>query len=398
MGVYQLISPITALSFSLCSAAYQTAISKLVAERSVKKGQHVTDPILAGFLFTLPLSLLCCVLLYHFAPFLSECFLHEKRTAELLKIFALSIPFCSAHSCINGYFYGKKNATVPALIQIFEQLVRVSCVFLLASMAKQNGTVPLTIAVAGITVSEVASFLLVAIVYRRILPNEPKNKEHRQINSTLKSLLAMAMPLTANRLVLNILQSIEAVSIPDRLRIYGHSSSEALRIYGVLNGMAMPFLFFPNALIGSLSVLLLPMISEQQASGNQQQIKKATHRTVKYCLCMGFVCLALFFCIGPIAGTYVFHSQLAGYFIRTLGFICPFLYLDITLSSILQGLGMVGKIFFANTFCLFLRLLFVFFLVPKIGISGYLWGLLVSQIVLSLLLLWFVKDYEKQHT
>ena len=45
-------------------------------------------------------------------------------------------------------------------------------------------------------------------------------------------------------------------------------------------------------------------------------------------------------------GTELFHSELAGHFIVTLGFICPFLYLDTTLSSILQGLGMAGRIFF----------------------------------------------------
>ena len=41
-------------------------------------------------------------------------------------------------------------------------------------------------------------------------------------------------------------------------------------------------------------------------------------------------------------GTELFHSELAGHFIVTLGFICPFLYLDTTLSSILQGLGTVS--------------------------------------------------------
>ena len=31
------------------------------------------------------------------------------------------------HACINGYFYGKKKASVPALTQLLEQLARVSC-------------------------------------------------------------------------------------------------------------------------------------------------------------------------------------------------------------------------------------------------------------------------------
>ena len=69
------------------------------------------------------------------------------------------------------------------------------------------------------------------------------------------------------------------------------------------------------------------------------------------------------------------------------------MYLDITLSSILQGLGMAGEIFVSNVLCLALRLGFVFFLVPRLGITGYLWGILTSQILLSLLLLLFAKKH-----
>lgn len=55
----------------------------------------------------------------------------------------------------------------------------------------------------------------------------------------------MALPLTANRIVLNILQSIEAVSIPQKLLLYGYDTTTALSVYGVLTGMAMPMIFFP---------------------------------------------------------------------------------------------------------------------------------------------------------
>ena len=36
MGIYQLISPVIALSFSLTAAGYQTAVSKLTAELATK--------------------------------------------------------------------------------------------------------------------------------------------------------------------------------------------------------------------------------------------------------------------------------------------------------------------------------------------------------------------------
>ena len=37
MGIYQLLSPVLSLSFSLTAAGYQTAISKLVAEQAATR-------------------------------------------------------------------------------------------------------------------------------------------------------------------------------------------------------------------------------------------------------------------------------------------------------------------------------------------------------------------------
>ena len=45
--------------------------------------------------------------------------------APLLFVLAFIFPFCGVTSTINGYFYGKNNAKIPAVTQIIEQLVRV---------------------------------------------------------------------------------------------------------------------------------------------------------------------------------------------------------------------------------------------------------------------------------
>ena len=75
---------------------------------------------------------------------------------------------------------------------------------------------------------------------------------------------------------------MESVSIPAGLRSYGYDNATALSVYGVLTGMAFPMIFFPNALTGSVSVMLLPMISECYARGDDQGIRRAVLRTVKY--------------------------------------------------------------------------------------------------------------------
>lgn len=393
MGIYQLLSPILSLSFSLTAAGYQTAISKLVAEQAATRKHPSLQPLVTGLSISLPLSLVCNAALYFLADPISVALLQESRTASMLRILSFSIPFSAVHSCINGYFYGIKKAGIPAGAQLLEQVARVGCVYIISGWCLSNGmALSIDVAVLGLTIGEFLSMLMTIAAIRSCGADG-----HRQTEFPLYGkLLSMALPLTANRIVLNLLQSIESVSIPAQLRNYGYDTVTSLSVYGVFTGMAMPFIFFPNALTSSVAVLLLPIISENYALGNMEAVKKATIRTVKYCGLMGLCCMGGFVLLGRWAGTALFNSPLAGYFITTLGFICPFLYLDTTLSSILQGLGLAAHIFVINVLCLLIRLGFVFLAVPRFGISGYLWGLLVSQLTLGILYLGCLSHFLKK--
>lgn len=411
MGLYQLLSPVLSLSFSLTAAGYQTAISKLVAEQTAKSKKISLGPMAAGLTISLPLSLLCNAAVYFGADFIAALLLQEPRTASMLRILSFSIPMSAVHACVNGHFYGIKKAGIPAASQLLEQIARVGCVFLVSGQSLGAGKTPsISVAVLGLTMGELCSMLfsLAAMWQSPGAAVSLLHPAHRARQSLLpqsglsagsglyRGLLSMALPLTANRIVLNLLQSVESVSIPARLRLYGYDNTTALSVYGVLTGMAMPFIFFPNALTSSVAVLLLPVISENYALGNYRAVKSATLKTVKYCGIMGVFCMAGFLFLGRWAGTVLFDSPLAGYFITTLGFICPFLYLDTTLSSILQGLGKAGHIFVMNVICLLIRLAFVFLAVPRFGITGYLWGLLASQLALGVLYLTVLGRFLKK--
>jgi stage V sporulation protein B len=429
MGIYQLLSPVLAIAFSLSAAAFQTAISKSVAEQAafaavchpstVSTAAHLPGtapqaafkPLLAGLSLSVPLSLLCAFFVYSQAEWIGSRLLNEARTVSMLRILAFSLPLSAVHSCINGYFYGIKKTGFPAIAQLFEQLVRVGCVFVLCNAVILRGELPgIEIAVAGLALGELASMILsvgAAYLYyakscktavSSLSTGALASVEHFAAGPLYRSLLAMVLPLTANRLVLNLMQSLETVSIPTRLKLYGYDTSTALSVYGVLTGMAMPLIFFPCALTGSVSVLLLPIISEKYALGNLKEVRRTTFRTIKYTAMLGIPCLLLFVILGRWAGPALFDSALAGHFITTLGFICPFIYLGSTLSSILNGLGLTKQLFVMNVTALLIRLLFVYLAIPKVGITGYLWGLLVSQLLLTLLYLWCLYHFlHKNH-
>ena len=79
----------------------------------------------------------------------------------------------------------------------------------------------------------------------------------------------------------------------------------------------------------------------------------------------------------------LFANELAGTFIVILGWMCPFLYLSTTLSSILNGLGKTTTTFILNITGLAIRIAFVIWGIPLFGIKAYLWGTLLSQIVMA---------------
>ena len=393
MGIYQLLSPVLALSFSLTAAGFQTAISKFVAAQAGRENTAFPSrrPMIMGLLLTVPLSLACTAILYLKSDDIGASLLQEPRTASMIRILAPSIPLSAIHACINGYFYGIKKAGIPAGTQLFEQCCRVACVYLVSAYILVQGHTPsINVAVLGLTIGEGCSMLAALLAawfhYSKNarlqgIRSHKLSLSHSTAAPGYGQLLGMVIPLTANRIVLNLLQSVESVSIPAGLRSYGYDNATALSVYGVLTGMAFPMIFFPNALTGSVSVMLLPMISESYAKGDEEGIRRAILRTVKYCFILGFSCMGFFLLTGKLLGEGLYRSPLAGHFIRTLSLICPFLYLDTTLSSILQGLGMAGRLFLINVISLLVRLLFILLTVPRLGIQGYLYGLLVSQIL-----------------
>ncbi|HIT90286.1 MAG TPA: polysaccharide biosynthesis protein [Candidatus Merdenecus merdavium] len=396
MGIYQLIFPIYALCFSLTAAGIQTAISRFVAWKvSLKDEQAARDILLVGLTISMILSIGTTILLYLNADFLAINILDEPRCGDLLRIVSLSIPFGCVHSCVNGYYYGIKKANVPALSQLIEQLIRVFASYVIYLMLKEQGhMVGPAIAAIGIVLGEFVSMLFSATA---IIGRFQKFPTFKQVKSPYfthaKNILSLSLPLTANRILLNVLQSAEAILIPIRLRLYGFDTSEALSVYGVLTGMSLPLILFPSAITNSVAVMLLPTISEAQASDNHRMIARTIENTIKYCLILGILCTGTFLLFGSDLGTVFFDNSMAGSFILVLAWICPFLYLTTTLNSILNGLGKTTTSFIHHCIGLGTRILFVLFCIPKFGITGYLWGLLVSELIMTLLHIIDLKKY-----
>ena len=197
-------------------------------------------------------------------------------------------------------------------------------------------------------------------------------------------MLRLSVPLTVNRTAITFLQGIEAASIPVCLELASHSASEALSIYGVLTGMALPCILFPCALTNSVSLLLIPAVAQKQAESSSKETFLLIKKAAGGCFSLGLLCSVFFLLTGSFLGNFLFHSTLAGNFIVTLAWICPFLYTSSALLSAINGLGLTTLTLMINLLGLSIRILSVYFGIPHYGITGYLWGLFISQLAVCL--------------
>lgn len=394
IGIYQLAMPLYLLAFSVCVTGIQSALSRLIAARFARQQpKKAFDTFFTGLFLSLFLSLGAAFLLYRFAEPLSLYGLREIRCAPLLRIFSFSLPMACVHACVTSYYYGRRRTGIPALGQLLEQGVRICVSFLCYGVAQEKQIVPTAaLAAAGALAGELASCLFSLILLNM------ENGKHRYALHTLKKpgkrageILSLAVPLTLNHVMVTILHSTEAILIPGMLLSSGLSSREALSLYGVLTGMAMPMLFFPSAITNSIAVMLLPSVAEDQARGQTARIRRTIESTVHYCLLLGIFAAGVFFFFGGSLGTMLFGSPAAGAFLKILAFLSPFLYLNSTLSSILNGLGKTRLHFLENAVSLGVRIGFVLLAVPVWGIRGYLFGLLAGELTACALNLLFLR-------
>ena len=132
IGLYQLIFPVYTLAYAATSAGIETALARLVAASSAKKQSAKAYSYLkAALLCSLFLSICCLFLLQKNAVFLTTVILGDPRCASLIFLIAYALPFAALHSCSCGYFLGLKQIRLPALSQLFEQLVRIFFVIFL---------------------------------------------------------------------------------------------------------------------------------------------------------------------------------------------------------------------------------------------------------------------------
>lgn len=386
MGLYQLIFSVFMLSVTLSTSGISLAVTRMVtAARASGRGETVRSAVLRCLLFCLALSSLIAALMFFLSDAAASLVLGQPGAAASLRVLALGLPFMSLSTCMKGYFLAVEESVSTAFSDAVETLFTVlTAAGLFWYFAPQNIEAACLAAMLASTFGECVSFLTGWAVLRRSLRrNTPKEKA--EARGVFHGMVHIALPCTLSSAARSLLNTGENLLIPRELKKFGASAPAAMASYGVLQGMAMPMLYFPSSFLSSFASLLIPKVALEFERSHRRAVSHITNRAISAALVFGMFSAAVFFVFGDDWGDAFYQNAEAGACLRILAPIVPLLYLDVVVDSLLKGLDEQlnsMKYNFTDSFC---RVLLILLFMRFTGMKGYIAILFFSSILNAML-------------
>ncbi len=380
-GLFQLVMSVYSPALTLASAGVSLASSRLVAEELGKnRGGRWRDVLIRCLIYSFAASLPVAAALFTLAPSISSSWLGSSDASHLLRILSVGLPFISLSSCINGFFTALRKAKHTAAVQLSEQLFKIILTCILIYSLSGDGFICLLAVVFGNVCSDIFSMMLSSYICAR---------ESRKLRYSAKKtsegisarILSITLPVSISSFLRSSLVALEHILIPKGLKKSGMNYVSAMAAYGTLTGMAMPIIMFPASFLYSFSSLVVPEMAEAKERGENEEIRLKIKQILYAFLIFSVGAAGLIFGYCDHLGKAIYGSSEVSRFLLLLAPLIPIMYLDNIADSMLKGLGEQIFTMKVNVIDAASCVLSVLFLVPRMGIMGYVLVILISELI-----------------
>lgn len=354
-GIFEALNTVFLIAMVFAVVGIPSGISRYIPvyKNSNKPG------LLKGylkFIFITPLffSILTAIILFLFAPKITEFFNFNAEFSSYLRLVALLIPLKALSQIIRKIFVAEKKIFIKSLSNDFlENIILLSGIFAIIFWK-----LDFIWLIYFFVTSILATFIFDVIFYLRKVKFEAGQKEERQTKEWLK----FSLPLFFTGIFAFILQWIDNIVVGKAMDAY------ALGIYSIAFSLGAFIVFFQNIFVNIFG----PLVAEKHVLGEKVKISQLFKKAASWELGMGFFTF-IFFLIEGKNILHILYGQEyeVGYYsliVISLGFL---FYVSIGLNESLLILHKQTKfIFKISVFCALVNLLLNIFLVGKIGILG----------------------------
>ncbi len=400
VGLFQLTYPFLILLLTVISGGLPTAIAKLVAEEEQLGNElEIKRIVRISFWCVCAISLVCAIVCVLCAQWMSVQLFRDER---VYPAFIATIPMLfivGISSVLRGYYQGRHNMIPTAVSQLIETIVRLFAVIFMAKLFLPYGLAWAAAgAMLGVVLGEFGGLLYLifykwktsrTIKYAQLPIDGTHFAQRSATTASLRKLMKLATPMTANKLVASTSYFFESVLIIQSLALAGISAQQGTAMYGILQGMIIPILVLPNALTYSLSLALIPAISQAYARQDLQQIRLRLQQSLKLCVVSGIPFAVVMFVFAEPICELMYHNTDIAYMLKWMAPVALFLYVQGPLQATLQALDSSTAALRNTLIAAVVKLTLIYMLAssPQLGITGALIAININ-IVLTALLHW----------
>ncbi len=400
MGLYTLVMSVYSLAVTISIFGMGLACTRLVAEEAGRRNFFgVRYSVKVCSVFGLLCGSVAAVLIYTFSDFIGSVILQNEKTVSSLRAFAVCLPFLSVSCILNGYFTSVGRVAKSSAVQFAELFTRILVTGMLL-----NWFFPSTLeysclsVVLGGTIAETLSCLYYLIIY---MADSRRYKQSGSSKGIKRRIIKIAVPVALSSCLKSGLSTIKHILIPIQLKKSGLSAAASLSQYGIIQGMVMPVIMFPSAIVVAFSSLILPEFSQLYVSGSSHKIKSSISRVFKTTLLFSIGVSAVMIFYSDFLGRRIYNSAEAGYFIRLVAPLTAIIYLDIVADSILKGMNMQVGVVKINIIDTISCIVLIYFLLPPYATIGYIFVIFISELLngfLSVSMLIRSTEFEMKFT
>ena len=382
MGLYQLVLAVYSLFVTLATSGVSVAATRLMAEELARSRAGARGMLARLLLTGLGLGTAALAAQFGLAGLAARWWLGDVRAAGALRASAFGMPWMAVSAVLRGFFIARRRVEPNVLSQLAEQSLRILLVWLALEKGQGLDVSARCTAVLGATaVSEAVSALLMLLFYRGEAVRAFGAERARCPADPARRLWEILWPVEGGRCLASALHTAENMLVPACLAVSLADSggrSAAVAQYGSLKGMALPLLTFPFGLLGSLSVLLMPEITQAHIRGETARLGRLLDRMLRLTGCFSALAGALFWVWGEPLALLLYHDREAGFYLRVLGPAMPLLYFESMVDGAMKGMGEQKAVFRYSLWDAILRIAGVVLLLPRWGMRGFLLVILMS--------------------
>ena len=381
VGVFSLVMAVYLFFITVATSGLNIAVTVIVSEKfALNKNKQAIKAIRTCIFFSLLLGIAAGGLILLFSNFITSKCLHNMVSSRPLFYIAIGLPFIAMSSCISSYFATIRKAYKNAISQVFEFTIKMFATIILLKINISNGVEAICISlILADVISEICSFTLIFILY--IIDIKLKKLEDIRSFGQRINILKIAFPVAVTSYIRSGLSTLKQLIIPTQLEKSGISCSRALSQYGMINGMVLPVITFPTVFTDSYSMLLIPEFSTYVAQKNYKAINYIANKIFKITCAFTMCICSIFFIFSNDLGLAIYNNIEIGYYFKIFTPFIFFMYMDHIIDCILKGLNKQFGVMCCNILDLSITTCFIYFLLPVLGIKGYVLSIFFSEVL-----------------